>query len=281
MRYEIHFRIIFRLCGHISFIAIMPLRNFSSLQIIRHYQTHRLVLCVFNSLCYHVRYIRSVQDHLRTVVIDEQRQLPKGKLVICQVDDRTDLPRSDICKAKFRAVRQYRHDHIVFAYAILAQRMCQLIRLLVQLRIRPASICRRIYQRSFLAISSHISHEAVEPGVLMLKGFDKHLVIVCSHKIPSVLFRSINHFLLLCNLFFAYKASRNPFILNRFLHYIIAFFVCQSNSDKIAYKSVIKEPSPVIHLPSNKKTPPERTLQHTSEGILYRSRAAHPAAVQL
>jgi len=35
--------------------------------------------------------------------------------------------------------------------------------------------------------------------------------------------------------------SQNPFILNRFLHYIIAFFVCQSNSDKITVKSVIKE----------------------------------------
>ena len=34
---------------------------------------------------------------------------------------------------------------------------------------------------------------------------------------------------------------QNPFILNRFLHYIIAFFVCQSNSDKITVKSVIKE----------------------------------------
>ena len=75
----------------------------------------------------------------------------------------------------------------------------------------------------------------------MLKGFDKHLVIVCSHKIPSVLFRSINHFLLLYNSIFAYKMPQNPFILNRFLHYIIAFFVCQSNSDKITVKSVIEE----------------------------------------
>lgn len=47
-------------------------------------------------------------------------------------------------------------------------------------------------------------------------------------------------------------------------------------------KSVIKEKiagdPPAIQ---QKKTPPERTLQHASEGILYRSRAAHPAAVQL
>ena len=107
MRHEIHFRIIFRLCGHISFIAVVTLRNFSFLLVIRHYQTNRLVLCLLNSLCHHIRYIRSVQDHLRAVMIDQQGQLPKGKLVICQVDDRTDLPRSDICKAEFRAVRQH------------------------------------------------------------------------------------------------------------------------------------------------------------------------------
>ena len=84
---------------------------------------------------------------------------------------------SHVGEYKLRAVEHLEHYDIALLHPCLDECVAQTVDLLINLRVSPAMVCKRVNECLLARETAHIAHEALYPCVAAFKYFLKALHI--------------------------------------------------------------------------------------------------------
>ena len=133
-----------------------------------------------------------VYEHLRRAVVDDERNFAGALTVIHRAGDRADFVRSKVEKDKLGRVEQSKHDHVVFADAVRAERVSKTVDLAVQLAVGPAAVRMRIKYGGTVSETRNIAQKTVQIGKTAFECIAEHGNVIGITQMGSPHFIKIN-----------------------------------------------------------------------------------------
>ena len=115
-----------------------------------------------------------VYKHLRRAVVDDERNFARALTVIHRTGDRADFVCGKVKKDKLGRVEQSKHDYVVFADAVRAERVSKTVDLAVQLAVGPAAVRMRIKYGGTVSETRNIAQKTVQIGKTAFECIAEH-----------------------------------------------------------------------------------------------------------